>query len=159
MENTERKKISPAKSDKLSEKGGSSADRRSFIISMAAGTIAAGSLGAAVTGIAEPAIAAEAQSLTCIDNPFTIFARAIVREVPLKQVAGYLNALGSLGPVAFGDACGNGCGNGCGNNCLRPIDPYGYTELTLQQLNAIVADKTTLRRELTTQIQQFTQSL
>jgi hypothetical protein len=159
MDNTELKNGRPAKPDKLPEKGGSSADRRSFIIGMAAGTIAAGSLGAAITGIAEPAIATEVKSLTCTDNPFTIFARAIVREVPLKQVAGYLNALGTLGPVAFGEACGNGCGNGCGNNCLRPIDPYGYTELTLQQLNAIVADKTTLRRELTTQIQQLSQNL
>jgi hypothetical protein len=159
MDNTELKNENPAKPDKSSEKVGGSADRRSFIISMAAGTIAAGSLGAAVTGIAEPSIVAGAKSLACIDNPFTIFARAIVREVPLKQVAGYLNALGTLGPIAFGDSCGNGCGNGCGNNCLRPIDPYGYTELTLQQLNAIVADKSTLRLELTTQIKQFTQSL
>jgi hypothetical protein len=97
--------------------------------------------------------------MACTDNPFALFAGAIVREVPLGRIADYLSALGKLGPIAFGDSCGNGCGNGCGNNCLRPIDPYGYTELTLQQLNAIVADKTSLRRELTTQIQQLTQTL
>jgi len=97
--------------------------------------------------------------MACETNFFAVFSKAVVREVPLGQIAGYLSVLGRLGPVAIGDACGNGCGSGCGNNCLRPIDQFGQTELTLTQLTAIAADKTRLRQELTIQIQEFTRTL
>jgi hypothetical protein len=81
----------------------------------------------------------------------TVFAKAVLREVPLSQLASYIGHLGA-GPVAIGDACGNGCGSGCGNGCARAIDIYGHTELTVNQLNAVLADKLALRKELGQQI-------
>jgi hypothetical protein len=153
MDNTELSNGTPVEPDAASEK---TTDRRSFIKGMAASTVAAGSLGAAVTGNAKTGSAISPMSC---DDPLTRFSRAVLREVPLTQVGGYLNRIGSLGPASFGNACGNGCGSGCGNNCLSAVDVSGYTELTLQQLNDIAANRTGLRSEVLAQIQNLASGL
>jgi len=93
------------------------------------------------------------------ENALEVFTDAVLREVPLAQLSSYLNHLGKGGPVAIGDACGNGCGSGCGNSCARAIDPLGYTELSLSQLNTIVSNRVGLQKELAKQIHTFTQKL
>lgn len=158
MDKIELDNVNPAEPDKTSEKGSGSTDRRSFILGMAAGTVAAGTLGSAITGKAETNAGSTAPQMPC-EDPFTRFSKAIVREIPLTKISQYLSQVGSFGSAAIGDHCGNGCGSGCGNNCLSAVDQAGYTELTLQQLNSIAADKTRLRGEVLTQIQRVTSSL
>jgi len=86
-----------------------------------------------------------------------VFAHAILREIPLAQVGSYLAHL--KGQNAIGDACGNGCGSGCGNNCARPVDPFGYTELSVAQLNAIAANKAGLQKAIAASVHQYLQHL
>ncbi len=84
----------------------------------------------------------------------TVFASAILREVPLARLDSYLSVIGKgdFGPLSIGDACGNGCGSGCGNNCLRPIDVLGHTSLSLKQLNDVISNEAGLRKALGEQI-------
>lgn len=82
-----------------------------------------------------------------LQSVHSVFAGAILREVPLAHLARFVDKLdpGDL-------ANGNGCGNACGNNCATPIDPHGHLGLSIDQLSAVVADKVGLRRELSAQI-------
>jgi hypothetical protein len=141
--------VDPAKS---SEQTTDSSDRRLFIKGIAATTMAVGGL--AINASAKStAGSGSIAPASCGDPPLARFSKAILREIPLAQVGGYLSRIGSLGPLAFGNACGNGCGSGCGNNCLSAVDVSGYTELTLQQLNEIAADRAGLRNAVLVQIQ------
>jgi hypothetical protein len=80
-----------------------------------------------------------------------VFAKAVLKEVPLTDLQDFIRNLGN--PVANG----NGCGNACGNNCVRTIEQFAnIAKLPVEQLNAIVSDKTGLQKEIGKQLQKLT---
>jgi hypothetical protein len=149
MDHTRIDNSEPVDPGKSSEQTTDSPDRRSFIKGIAATTMAVGGLAINASGKAN--VGGGKNAAACDEPPVARFSKAILREIPLSQVGGYLNRIGSLA-LSFGQACGNGCGSGCGNNCLAAVDVSGHTELTLQELNEIAADKAGLRSAVLVQI-------
>jgi len=83
------------------------------------------------------------------DNKRTVYAAAILREVPVAQLSHMIAELQKPGGLA---ANGNGCGNSCGNGCARSFDKFGHVELTEAEINHFRGDPAALRKELATQV-------
>lgn len=79
------------------------------------------------------------------------FADALIREVPVSQLAAVLD---KLDPSAASEGNGSGCGNGCGGNCGGSIDEFGYLELTGEDRKAVLQDKGALRKQLASRLQE-----